>query len=100
MATTEQALISNPIQSQSFPEIKEILFATDFSTASLAALPFAAAIARAFHSHVHLLHLVMPVFIPGSWSLPPMNRPTLFAHCPMLLSLPRRRGQAWPWCTY
>jgi nucleotide-binding universal stress UspA family protein len=60
MATTEQALISNPIQSQSFPEIKEILFATDFSTASLAALPFAAAIARAFHSHVHLLHLVMP----------------------------------------
>jgi nucleotide-binding universal stress UspA family protein len=60
MGTTEQALISNLIQSQSFPEIREILFATDFSTASITALPFAAAVARAFHSHLHLLHLVMP----------------------------------------
>jgi|SRR5581483_2240239 len=60
MATRAQTLFENPPQWQSFPQIKEILFATDFSAASLAALPFAAAIAQTFDSKIHLLHLLMP----------------------------------------
>ena len=41
-------------------EIKRLMFATDFSHVSLAALPFAAAIARTFDSELHLFHTVMP----------------------------------------
>ena len=60
MATSAQTLIESSLRSQAFPEIKRILFATDFSDASVAALPFVAAVARAFESEVHLLHLLMP----------------------------------------
>lgn len=60
MASIAQNLIESPFKSQGSPEIKHILFATDFSDASIAALPFAAALARAFESEVHLLHLLMP----------------------------------------
>lgn len=50
-----------------FPQIQEIVFATDFSSESLAALPFAAAIAQTFNTKIHLLHLLMPqayAFVP------------------------------------
>ena len=59
MATRAQTLVENPLQAQAFPKIREILYATDFSAASLAALPFAAAIAQTFNSRIHLLHLLM-----------------------------------------
>lgn len=59
MATKAQTLVENPLQAQTFPKIREILYATDFSAASLAALPFAAAMAQTFNSRIHLLHLLM-----------------------------------------
>jgi nucleotide-binding universal stress UspA family protein len=40
--------------------LKNILFATDFSEASQAALPYAAAIARRYDSHLHIVHIVSP----------------------------------------
>ena len=40
--------------------LKNILFATDFSAASQAALPYAAAIARRYDSHLHIVHIVSP----------------------------------------
>lgn len=39
------------------PRLKNLLFTTDFSTGSLAALPYAAAIARAFGAKLHLCHI-------------------------------------------
>lgn len=59
MATRAQTLIENPLQAQAFPKLQQILYATDFSSESLAALPFAAAITAAFNSRIHLLHLLM-----------------------------------------
>jgi len=72
MATIAQTLTESPLKSQLFPEIKQILFATDFSEASNAALPFAAALARAFQSELHLLHLLMPEMYQF---LPPQGMP-------------------------
>jgi nucleotide-binding universal stress UspA family protein len=40
--------------------LKNILFLTDFSEPSEAALPFASAIARAYDSEVHALHVLLP----------------------------------------
>ena len=40
--------------------LKNILFATDFSEASQAALPYAAAIARRYGSQLHIVHIVSP----------------------------------------
>jgi len=40
--------------------LKNILFATDFSEASQAALPYAAAIARRYDSQLHIAHIVSP----------------------------------------
>src|SRR6185437_6148099 len=60
MATRAQTLIDNPLQTQVFRQLQGILFATDFSAESLAALPFAAAISQTFNSRIHLLHLLMP----------------------------------------
>lgn len=39
------------------PRLKNVLFTTDFSTGSLAALPYATRIARAFGSTLHLCHI-------------------------------------------
>jgi nucleotide-binding universal stress UspA family protein len=39
------------------PKLKNVLFATDFSPASLDALPYAGAIARAFGGKLHLCHI-------------------------------------------
>jgi nucleotide-binding universal stress UspA family protein len=60
MSAIAQATSINPLKTQSFPRIQQLLFATDFSDASRAALPFAAAIADTFKSELHLLHLLMP----------------------------------------
>ena len=38
--------------------LKNILFATDFSEASQAALPYAAAIARRYDSQLHVVHVI------------------------------------------
>ena len=40
--------------------LKNILFATDFSAASEAALPYAAAISRRYGSQLHLIHVMSP----------------------------------------
>jgi hypothetical protein len=40
--------------------LKNILFATDFSEASQAAQPYAAAIARRYDSQLHIAHIVSP----------------------------------------
>ena len=40
--------------------LKNILFATDFSEASKAALPYAAAIARRYDSQLHVAHIMSP----------------------------------------
>jgi nucleotide-binding universal stress UspA family protein len=39
------------------PKLNNLLFATDFSNSSLAALPYAGAIARAFGANLHLCHI-------------------------------------------
>lgn len=39
------------------PKLNNVLFTTDFSTGSLAALPYAARIARAFSANLHLCHI-------------------------------------------
>jgi nucleotide-binding universal stress UspA family protein len=45
---------------QTTPRLKNVLFATDFSDGSLAALPHAAAIVRAFGGMLHLCHIESP----------------------------------------
>ena len=57
MVTAQTATTSLiPIDAQ----LKHVLFATDFSQNSLAALPFAASIAQTFDSDLHLFHAVIP----------------------------------------
>jgi nucleotide-binding universal stress UspA family protein len=41
-------------------ELKNILYLTDFSEPSMAALPFAVAVARQFGSKIHTLHVLIP----------------------------------------
>lgn len=59
MANTGNA-VAAPVLSKFAVGIKRLMFATDFSKVSLAALPFAAAIARAFDSEIYLFHTIMP----------------------------------------
>ena len=40
--------------------VKNILFLTDFSEPSEAALPFVSAVARAFGAKIHALHVLIP----------------------------------------
>lgn len=58
-ASSIAAISSSPILST---RLKRVTFATDFSPISLAALPFAAAIARSFGSDLYLFHAVEPEF--------------------------------------
>lgn len=53
------ALLEKP-SSLKLVSLKNILFTTDFSTSSLAALPYAAAVARRYDSRVFLAHAVQP----------------------------------------
>jgi nucleotide-binding universal stress UspA family protein len=48
----------------SLPKVDHILFLTDFSTASWAAVPHLAAIAHRYSSSVYVLHVVMPHKFP------------------------------------
>jgi nucleotide-binding universal stress UspA family protein len=54
-------------------QIKNILFATDFSPAATAAIPYAREIARHFGADLHALHvrppIVSPVTSPFSWAV-------------------------------
>ena len=47
--------------------LKNILFATDFSEASQAALPYAAAIARRYDSQLHIAHIMSPASYHNSF---------------------------------
>ena len=58
------------ISSHTGISLKNILFATDFSEASEAALPYAAAISRRYESQLHVVHVMLPLvymvpFEPG-----------------------------------
>ena len=48
------------VSSHAMISLKNILFATDFSEASEAALPYAAAISRRYGSQLHVVHMVSP----------------------------------------
>ena len=48
------------VSSHAMISLKNILFATDFSEASEAALPYAAAISRRYGSQLHVVHMVTP----------------------------------------
>ena len=48
-------------KSQSLVAVKNVLFATDFSEASEAALPYAAAFSEHFGSQLHLTHVLPDV---------------------------------------
>jgi nucleotide-binding universal stress UspA family protein len=52
--------VSDSSRALSVPAIKSILYATDFSPASQAALPFVRAIARRYGATVHVLHALSP----------------------------------------
>jgi len=49
------------VSSHSGISLKNILFATDFSEASEAALPYAAAISRRYESQLHIVHAMSPL---------------------------------------
>jgi nucleotide-binding universal stress UspA family protein len=53
----------------SVPVFQSILYATDYSPSSMAALPFLRALARRYGATIHVLHVVAP----GSWSSAPMD---------------------------
>jgi nucleotide-binding universal stress UspA family protein len=61
MANATQAPVA-PVPTGISTRIKRVMYATDFSAISLAALPFAAAIARTFDAEIYLLHTVMPEY--------------------------------------
>ena len=48
------------VSSHAVISLKNILFATDFSEASEAALPYAAAISRRYGSQLHVVNMVSP----------------------------------------
>jgi nucleotide-binding universal stress UspA family protein len=51
-------------------QIRHVLFATDFSAASLQALPYAARVVRQIHSRLYTVHIVPPEdYTPGATSL-------------------------------
>ncbi len=51
------------VSSHSGISLKNILLATDFSEASAAALPYAAAIGRRYGSQLHVVHMLSPAYI-------------------------------------
>lgn len=52
--------MSSSLQTPVVPAVKNILFATDFSPCSQAALPYARAVAERYNSTVHLIHVLTP----------------------------------------
>jgi len=56
-------VLAAPKEPQAKPQtqIRRILFATDFSRESLAALPLASNMARRYHARVQVLHVIAPV---------------------------------------
>jgi len=52
--------MSSPTQTLLAPSLKNILFATDFSPCSQAAIPYMCAIAEAYGSTIHVVHVLAP----------------------------------------
>ncbi|HTQ87501.1 MAG TPA: universal stress protein [Candidatus Solibacter sp.] len=67
----------NPADPGSLIQLRNILFLTDFSEPSEAALPFAMAIAREYDSGIHALHVLLPEAI--MYSSPEATLPALQA---------------------
>src|SRR5438309_6345392 len=55
MATVHASIVPSPVAS-----LKNILFATDFSEASMKAFPYAASLARKFGASVFACHIITP----------------------------------------
>jgi nucleotide-binding universal stress UspA family protein len=55
MATVRSSLVPNPVAS-----LKNILFATDFSEASMKAFPYAASLAKEFGASIFACHIITP----------------------------------------
>jgi nucleotide-binding universal stress UspA family protein len=55
MATVRSSLVPNPVAS-----LKNILFATDFSEASMKAFPYAASLAKKFGASIFACHIITP----------------------------------------
>jgi nucleotide-binding universal stress UspA family protein len=55
MATVRSSLVPNPVAS-----LKNILFATDFSEASMKAFPYAASLAKQFGASIFACHIITP----------------------------------------
>ena len=72
---------------------KNILLATDFSEASAAALPYAAAIGRRYGSQLHVVHMLSPAYIIPSVPDSPVTL-TPFTKPPTLM--PSSRWTPWP----
>jgi len=63
------------VQANKRISLKNILFLTDFSEPSVAALPFATTIAHAYSAEVHALHVLLPA--PYTYMTPEMAATTL-----------------------
>jgi len=57
-------------QAETQIRLQNILYLTDFSGASEAALPFAVTLARAYGANVHALHILLPTPYPYAYSAP------------------------------
>src|ERR1044071_1930397 len=81
------------------PQIKEILFAMDFSEAALRALPYVALISKTLGARVHLCHIIEPTPLAAGTAAPKLYEAagkeaterlaTLF-HSPLLLDVDLR----------
>jgi nucleotide-binding universal stress UspA family protein len=61
MSSTPRASVS--------PKLQNILFTTDFSPCSNAALPYARAIAGLYGSTVHIVHVITPERVVGEFGI-------------------------------
>lgn len=64
-----QGAISYPSQSAVQLNFRNLLFPTDFSSCSKAALPYARAIAQRYNSTVHVLYVAGIEPVPGEWGM-------------------------------
>jgi nucleotide-binding universal stress UspA family protein len=62
--------MTTAVKTSELVQLKNLLFATDFSEASESALPFAVALGRRYDATVHALHVLTPTpFASGSFAL-------------------------------
>lgn len=65
MQATSAAAVSQPL-----PKIQNVLFPTDFSPCSQAALPYACLLAEQNHANLHLLNIITMLAAPGETGVP------------------------------